>query len=52
MNYQRALEGELSTIETIGPVKGARHLAMPKPSLFVREQNSRIGDGICYPAAH
>ncbi len=42
MNYQRALEGELSrTIETIGPVKGARvHLAMPKPSLFVREQKS------------
>ncbi|MDK6651377.1 flagellar M-ring protein FliF, partial [Klebsiella pneumoniae] len=33
VNYQRALEGELSrTIETIGPVKGARvHLAMPKP---------------------
>lgn len=48
MNYQRALEGELSrTIETIGPVKGARvHLAMPKPSLFVREQNPFcIGDG-------
>lgn len=42
VNYQRALEGELSrTIETIGPVKGARvHLAMPKPSLFVREQKS------------
>lgn len=36
VNYQRALEGELSrTIETIGPVKGARvHLAMPKPSLL------------------
>ncbi|VFS18102.1 flagellar M-ring protein [Escherichia coli] len=49
VNYQRALEGELSrTIETIGPVKGARvHLAMPKPSLFVREQKSPfcIGDG-------
>ncbi len=42
VNYQRALEGELSrTIETLGPVKGARvHLAMPKPSLFVREQKS------------
>lgn len=40
VNYQRALEGELArTIETLGPVKGARvHLAMPKPSLFVREQ--------------
>ncbi len=42
VNYQRALEGELArTIETLGPVKGARvHLAMPKPSLFVREQKS------------
>jgi len=42
VNYQRALEGELSrTIETLGPVKGARvHLAMPKPTLFVREQKS------------
>ena len=27
------------TIETIGPVKGARTSVMPKPSLFVREQN-------------
>ena len=42
INYQRALEGELArTIETLGPVKSARiHLAMPKPSLFVREQKS------------
>lgn len=42
VNYQRALEGELArTIETLGPVKSARvHLAMPKPSLFVREQKS------------
>ncbi|TCW48922.1 flagellar M-ring protein FliF [Phytobacter diazotrophicus] len=42
VNYQRALEGELArTIETLGPVKTARvHLAMPKPSLFVREQKS------------
>lgn len=40
VNYQRALEGELArTIETLGPVKSARvHLAIPKPSLFVREQ--------------
>ncbi|ACY84977.1 flagellar basal-body MS-ring/collar protein FliF [Edwardsiella piscicida] len=40
INYQRALEGELArTIETLGPVVSARvHLAMPKPSLFVREQ--------------
>ncbi|WP_253377797.1 flagellar basal-body MS-ring/collar protein FliF [unidentified bacterial endosymbiont] len=42
VNYQRALEGELArTIETLGPVKSARvHLAMPKPSLFVREQKA------------
>lgn len=40
INYQRALEGELSrTIEVLGPVKSARvHLALPKPSLFVRER--------------
>ncbi|WP_048697109.1 flagellar basal-body MS-ring/collar protein FliF [Erwinia piriflorinigrans] len=42
INYQRALEGELArTIATLGPVKDARvHLAMPKPTLFVREQKS------------
>ncbi|UDN34599.1 flagellar basal-body MS-ring/collar protein FliF [Proteus sp. NMG38-2] len=42
INYQRALEGELArTIETLGPVQNARvHLALPKPSLFVREQKS------------
>lgn len=40
VNFQRALEGELSrTIETLGPVQSVRvHLAIPKPSLFVREQ--------------
>ncbi|QLA68086.1 flagellar M-ring protein FliF [Enterobacter pasteurii] len=40
VNFQRALEGELSrTIETLGPVNSARvHLAMPKSSLFIREQ--------------
>lgn len=40
INFQRALEGELSrTIETLGPVNNARvHLAIPKPTLFVREQ--------------
>ena len=40
VNYQRALEGELArTIETLGTVQNARvHLAMPKPSMFVREQ--------------
>ncbi|KYP96947.1 flagellar MS-ring protein [Sodalis-like endosymbiont of Proechinophthirus fluctus] len=38
INYQRALEGEIArTIETLNPVKSARvHIAMPKPSLFVR----------------
>ncbi|MDR3433114.1 MAG: flagellar basal-body MS-ring/collar protein FliF [Rouxiella aceris] len=42
INYQRALEGELArTIETLGPVQSARvHLAIPKPSLFVREQKN------------
>lgn len=42
VNYQRALEGELArTIESLGPVKTARvHLAMPKPTLFVREQKA------------
>lgn len=40
INYQRALEGELSrTIESLGVVNKARvHLAFPKPTLFVREQ--------------
>jgi flagellar M-ring protein FliF len=40
VNFQRALEGELSrTIETLGSVRSARvHLAIPKPSLFVREE--------------
>jgi flagellar M-ring protein FliF len=42
LNYQRGLEGELErTIETLGPVRSARvHLAIPKPSLFVREQKN------------
>lgn len=40
VNYQRALEGELArTIMAIGAVQNARvHLAIPKPSVFVREQ--------------
>ncbi len=40
VNYQRALEGELvRSIESIGSVEAARvHLALPKPSLFVRDQ--------------
>ncbi|MDC9580668.1 flagellar basal-body MS-ring/collar protein FliF [Xenorhabdus sp. PR6a] len=42
VNYQRALEGELArTVESLGSVQSARvHLALPKPSLFVREQKS------------
>ena len=39
VNYQRGLEGELArTIQSIGAVQSARvHLAIPKPSVFVRE---------------
>ncbi|MDK6079322.1 flagellar basal-body MS-ring/collar protein FliF [Massilia varians] len=40
VNYQRSLEGELArSIQSLGPVSSARvHLAMPKPSVFVRDQ--------------
>ncbi|OGS81079.1 MAG: flagellar M-ring protein FliF [Gallionellales bacterium GWA2_59_43] len=40
VNYQRALEGELArSVQTIGAVAAARvHLAIPKPSVFVKEQ--------------
>ncbi|WP_025916191.1 flagellar basal-body MS-ring/collar protein FliF [Herminiimonas sp. CN] len=40
LNYQRSLEGELArSIESISAVESARvHLALPKPSLFVRGQ--------------
>jgi flagellar M-ring protein FliF len=40
VNYQRALEGELArSVQSIATVKGARvHLAIPKPSVFVKEQ--------------
>lgn len=40
VNFQRALEGELSrTIQAISSVQSARvHLAIPKPSVFVREE--------------
>ena len=39
MNYQRALEGELArSIKSIAAVRNARvHLAIPKPSVFLRE---------------
>jgi flagellar M-ring protein FliF len=40
VNYQRSLEGELAnSIQAVSAVASARvHLAMPKPSVFVREQ--------------
>lgn len=40
VNYQRGLEGELArTILSIGSIQAARvHLAIPKPSVFVREE--------------
>ncbi|MDR1276756.1 MAG: flagellar M-ring protein FliF [Candidatus Accumulibacter sp.] len=40
INYQRALEGELSkTIQSIAAVQDSRvHLAIPKPTVFVREE--------------
>lgn len=42
INYQRALEGELSrSIEALNTVQRARvHLAMPRQSLFVRERQA------------
>ena len=42
VNYQRALEGELEqTIESISSVKSSRvHLAIPKPTVFVREHEA------------
>ena len=40
VNFQRALEGELArSIQSVGAVQNARvHLALPKTSVFVREQ--------------
>jgi flagellar M-ring protein FliF len=40
VNFQRALEGELArSIQAVAAVQGARvHLALPKASVFVREQ--------------
>ncbi|RCS58693.1 flagellar basal-body MS-ring/collar protein FliF [Parvibium lacunae] len=40
VNYQRALEGELSrSIQALASVQSARvHLAIPKPTVFIREQ--------------
>jgi flagellar M-ring protein FliF len=43
VNFQRALEGELAkSIESLAAVETARvHLALPKPSVFVRDQQNR-----------
>ena len=40
VNYQRALEGELArSVQALSAVESARvHLAIPKPSVFLREQ--------------
>ncbi|PIX05060.1 MAG: flagellar basal body M-ring protein FliF, partial [Gallionellales bacterium CG_4_8_14_3_um_filter_54_18] len=40
VNYQRAMEGELArSVQSISAVASARvHLAIPKPSVFVKEQ--------------
>ncbi|MFC3109587.1 flagellar basal-body MS-ring/collar protein FliF [Undibacterium arcticum] len=40
VNFQRALEGELArSIQSVGAIQAARvHLALPKPSVFVRDQ--------------
>jgi flagellar M-ring protein FliF len=40
INFQRALEGELArSIQSLGAVRTARiHLAIPKPSVFLRDQ--------------
>ena len=40
VNYQRSLEGELArSMQTLGSVQTARvHLAIPKPSVFVKDQ--------------
>ncbi len=42
VNYKRALEGELArSVQTLAPVQTARiHLAIPKPTVFVKEQQS------------
>jgi flagellar M-ring protein FliF len=40
VNYQRALEGEITrSIQSLSAVQAARvHLAIPKPSVFIRDQ--------------
>jgi len=54
VNYQRALAGELArTIQSLAPVASARvHLAIPRPSVFVREQQKPTASVLVslYPA--
>jgi flagellar M-ring protein FliF len=55
VNYQRALEGELSrSIASLAPVKAARvHLAIPRQTAFVREQERPTASVVIdlYPGA-
>ena len=48
VNYRRALQGELArTIAQISAVNGARvHLAMPEPSLFLRDEKKPMASVI------
>ncbi len=50
VNYQRGLEGELSrTIQSIAAVQTARvHLAIPKPTVFVREEQKPSASVLLY----
>lgn len=56
VNYQRGLEGELArTVMSIGAVQSARvHLAIPKPSVFVREDQKPTASVMLnlYPGRH
>ena len=50
INYQRGLEGELArTIQSISAVQTARvHLAIPKPTVFVREEQKPSASVLLY----
>ncbi len=50
VNYQRGLEGELArTIQSISAVQTARvHLAIPKPTVFVREDQKPSASVLLY----
>jgi flagellar M-ring protein FliF len=53
LNYQRGLEGELArSIQSLAAVESARvHLALPKQSVFVREQQKPSASVILHLAA-